>query len=131
MDPRTRQMIDALKHPGAAAVFKLLQNGPMTEDELVREVEESSQATMNRRLKELGELGLLSRAAGPRQYKERPWKVTVEAATDSLYAAALGVSEAIAAKDDESREKMSGALREGRKRRSQLRAVGDEEDESQ
>jgi DNA-binding HxlR family transcriptional regulator len=116
-------MIDALKHPGAAAVLKLLQNGPMTEDELVQEVEEASQSTMNRRLEELRDLGLLSRFAGPRQYKKRPWKVTVEAAADSLFTAALELSEAVATKEGEGREKTRELLREGRRRRSSLRPV--------
>jgi DNA-binding HxlR family transcriptional regulator len=123
MDARTQQMMDALKHPGGTIVFKLLQKGPMTEDELVQEVRETSQATMNRRLEELGQLGILSRAPGPRQYRERPWQVTVEAAADSLLSAVLELSEAVGSREREDRKEAREGLREGRKRRSSLREV--------
>jgi DNA-binding HxlR family transcriptional regulator len=125
MDKRTQQLLTALAHPGADIVFQLVSNGAMTEEELLQAVDDTSQSTMNRRLKLLGELGVLTRASGPRQYKDRPWAIAVAEAADSFLGAALELSRAVARKEEADRAIAAGELRKARKRRRALSVAKD------
>jgi DNA-binding transcriptional ArsR family regulator len=120
MDKRTRQLIDALEHPGAAILAKLVIDGPMTQEELLDVIDDASKSTMNRRLEQLGDLGLLDRAPGPRQYKNRPWSVAVPKSADSFLGSALALSRAIADLEEERRIETESQLRSARKQRGEL-----------
>jgi DNA-binding HxlR family transcriptional regulator len=94
MDRRTEILLDAMAHPGAAFVFELLARGPLMEDELLQLVEGTSQATANRRLGHLGELGILERAIGPKQTKGRRWSVVAPDSASAFLLAAMELSRA-------------------------------------
>lgn len=123
MDRRTLQLIDAMQHPGGEFVFQLVRKGALTEDELLQLVPDTSQSTGNRRLQELSKLGLLARAAGPRQYKERPWAVTVADAADAFIGSIIEMARAIGRAEEEQREIAESELRAARKRKRQLNSV--------
>ena len=121
MDNRTLQLIDALQSPGAAFLFELVKRGALTEDELLQVVPDASQATGNRRLHALGKLGLLTRAPGARQYKDRAWAVSTVEAADAFLGTAMELSRAIADMEAADRTVAEAELREARKRRRRLR----------
>jgi DNA-binding HxlR family transcriptional regulator len=125
MDKRTELFLDAMAHPGAAFVFQLASKGALTEDELLALVPDTSQATGNRRLQRLAELGVLVRAPGPKQYKDRPWALASANEADAFLAAALDLTAAVARNDEEQRRNAEIDLREGRQRRQRLRLVDD------
>lgn len=116
-----------MSHPGAALVFLLAAKGAMVEDELLKLVPDASQSTVNRRLQRLHELGLLVRAPGPKQYRDRPWSLTVPDAVDSLLTAATDLARAVDQQDEEQRKLVDAELRAGRKRRRGLETVDDQE----
>lgn len=130
MDRRTEQLFDVLEHPGAALIYTLLRDGALIEDELLQRVANTSQSTVNRRLAALEELGVLTRAPGPKQYKDRPWTVAVPDAAESLLTVAMSVTEAVADLDAEQRRMAETELREGRRRRRNLRVVAEDGSES-
>jgi DNA-binding HxlR family transcriptional regulator len=125
MDGRTRELIDALGHPGAAIVLELLVRGTLAEKEICQAIDDTSQPTVNRRLNELGRLGLLTRAPGSRQYKDRPWTLADPESTDSLLGAALELSASLADQEGKSRRAAAAALRNARKERRDLGAIPD------
>jgi hypothetical protein len=123
VDGRTLQLIDALHEPGGAFLFELLVRGPLTEAELLQAVPDTSQSSANRKLRELGGLGVLARAPGPRQYKNRPWTVAVENAADAFLGAAIELSKAIVRVEEEERSEAEAELREARRKRTMLGAA--------
>jgi DNA-binding HxlR family transcriptional regulator len=124
MDRRTELILDAMSHPGAALVFHLAAKAALVEDELVDLVSDSSQATINRRLQRLQELGVLVRAPGPKQYRDRPWALATGDAVDTFLQAATALSDAIDQEDEKRRRLAEAELREGRKRRRSFKVVG-------
>jgi DNA-binding HxlR family transcriptional regulator len=123
MDRRTEQILDAMSHPGAALVFHLAAKGAMVEDELVRLIADSSQATVNRRLQRLQELGVLVRSPGPKQYRDRPWALATPEAIDALLGASTSLARAIDQEDERRRLAVEAELRAGRKRRRGFEVV--------
>jgi DNA-binding transcriptional ArsR family regulator len=75
LDGRTRAILDALAWPGADLLYALLLTDGATEGELIV-VTGASQATANRRLARLEELGIVERPR-PRQSRtpNRRWRL--------------------------------------------------------
>lgn len=94
----------------------------MSEDQLLELVPESSQSTANRRLQRLGDLGLLIRAPGSRQSKDRPWMVVAPEPAEAFVQTAMALTQAIDQLDAKQRELAEAQLKEARESRH-LRAA--------
>lgn len=123
MDERTGRLLDALEHPGAAMLLELLAE-PATEGTLVGSVNDAAQATANRRLARLADLRLIERESGSWRAPGRRWSLTQPDETDSLLQAAIGLSEALAAREERERNAAQRKLRAGRAKRRGLREAG-------
>lgn len=89
--------------------FWLLIRGPLLEDQLLKLVD-TSQATANRRLHRLGELGVLRRTPGKRQTQGRRWEVAVEDELDAFLQSAIDLARAADTRHEAAREQVEGAL---------------------
>jgi hypothetical protein len=123
VDRQTAELLDALKHPGAAFMLRLL-DGPATEAELIAEAEKLLtfvQSTGNRRLALLQRRGLIAREAGRPKSPGRRWVATLPDQTGALLDSALARSEAVAEAEQKARAAARGRAR--RERRTHLRSV--------
>ncbi len=124
MDRQTAELLDALKHPGAAFLLRLL-DGPATEAELIAEADRLfsfDQSTGNRRLVLLQRRGLITREVGRAKAPGRLWLLTVPEETGELLTAALTLSEAVSERERKARA--AARARTRRARRGHLRDIG-------
>lgn len=127
MDRQTADLIDALKHPGAAFLLRLL-DGAAIEAELVAEAEKVhpfDQSTGNRRLATLRARGLIAREAGKPRAPGRRWAATLPKETGALLESALALSSRVAENEQRARESAADSARRAATR-GHLRAVDDE-----
>lgn len=126
MDRQTAELLDALKHPGAAFMLRLL-DGPATETDLIAEAEKLftfDQSTGNRRLALLQGRGLIVREAGKPKAPGRRWVAALPEQTGALLETALALSEAVA--EEERKARAAARARAHRARRRRLRDLGAE-----
>jgi DNA-binding HxlR family transcriptional regulator len=124
VDVRTADLLDALRHPGAAFLLELLAEDA-TEADLLGVVKRSTQATGNRRLAALEKAGVIERSAGRVKAPGRRWAVVHPQETDELLRAALALASAAADHEAATREDANRALKRQRAERQGLREVGD------
>lgn len=122
MDDRTRDLLGALRHPGATVLFELTQR-TATEAELIGAARGATQATMNRRLGALEQLGLIERAPGKAKAPGRAWVLVHPAETEALLTAALTLGASVARRDAEERERAARQLKHARAKRLGIRSV--------
>jgi DNA-binding HxlR family transcriptional regulator len=122
VDPRTAKLLGALKPPGAALLLRLLE-GSATEAELLEADPAATQATTNRRLARLEELGVIEREPGEPHAPGRRWRLTVAEEVDALLTTATSLSESLARREQALRDEGRRRLRRSRARR-RLRDVG-------
>jgi DNA-binding MarR family transcriptional regulator len=122
VDARTAQILGTLKHPGAVFLSRLLE-GPATEAELLEEATDVNQATANRRLDRLADLGVIQREPGQPKAPGRRWSLVFAEESDNLVSAAVTLSEAIARREQEERDRLRRRLRRARAHR-RFRAAG-------
>jgi hypothetical protein len=124
VDRQTAELLDALKHPGAAFMLRLL-DGPATEAELIAEAEKLwsfDQSTGNRRLALLQRRGLIGREVGKSKAPGRRWEAALPEQTGALLDASLALSEAVA--EQERKARAAASARARRAQRRHLRDVG-------
>lgn len=124
MDRQTTELLDALKHPGAAFMLRLL-DGPAAEAELIAEAEKLlsfDQSTGNRRLALLQRRGLIDREAGRPKAPGRRWVAALPEQTGALLEAALTLSDAVA--EQERKARAAARARARRAKRRHLRDLG-------
>ena len=122
MDRTTRDLLDALEHPGGAFLLDLLE-GPATEAALVIRVGDVSQSTANRRLARLEEIGLARRVVGHKHQPGRAWELIYPDGVDQLLSAALTLAGLLAEQDRVHRDAAAQRLRRARARRKGLSSV--------
>jgi DNA-binding HxlR family transcriptional regulator len=94
VDVQTTQLLDALAHPGASIVSKLLA-GPVIEAELLEAIDRTSQPTTNRRLAELERVGIARREPGKKRAPGRRWELAHPDESKELLHAAFSLADAI------------------------------------
>jgi DNA-binding HxlR family transcriptional regulator len=122
MDARTISLIDALRQPGAAFLVELL-NGSATEANLLGTVKQITQATANRRLRNLEGVGLIQRAPGNAKAPGRRWTLVHPREIDALMTAAVALSDVLAEQEQVERDEMKRKLKRSRAKRQGLRDV--------
>lgn len=126
MDARTASLLDALRPPGAAFLVMLL-DGSATEAALLSAVTRTTQATANRRLRKLEEVGLVEREQGKAKAPGRRWTLRHPAEVEELLKAAVGLSAAVAERERLEREQLKRRLKRSRAKRQGLRDVSNGE----
>lgn len=113
MDEGTTRLLDGLQHPGAAFLLQLLSDGA-TEAELLAVVRQAPQATANRRLVRLEDLGLIEREAGRPKAPGRRWVVRHHRETEALLSAAVALADAVTERDQAERKQTKRKLLQAR-----------------
>lgn len=126
MDDKTVKTVNALAHPGASILLRLV-DGDATEAALVRAVEGATQGTTHRRLVQLELLGVLERSGRGWRAPGRLWSVAHPIEVVALLEAALTLSDAIEGRDREQRDAAREVLKRSRVTQRRLRAVGSDE----
>lgn len=122
MDRQTAFLLDALRHPGAAFLARLLE-GEATEAELLAEARDVSQATANRRLATLERLGLAEREPGNWRAPGRAWRLVHTEETDELLGRAYALTDAVASAQREKRDAARKRQKRAKAARRGMRAV--------
>lgn len=113
MDERTAALLDALERPAAAVLLELSEQGA-TEAHLVATLKGTTQATTNRRLLRLEQLGVIEREPGRTKAPGRKWSIVHPEPTNALLRAALALSEATAKGEARNRKDARKRLRRTR-----------------
>jgi DNA-binding HxlR family transcriptional regulator len=125
VDGRTADLIDALRQPGAAILLELLAQSA-TEAHLLAQVDRTTQATANRRLRSLESVGLIQRERGKARAPGREWRVRHETEVAQLLRAAVALSAAVADQEARERRAVERKIRRSQARHSGLRDVSAE-----
>lgn len=124
MDARTAELIDALRHPGAALIVELLEESA-TEAYLLANVQRTTQATANRRLRKLETVGLVEREQGKSKAPGRRWQVRHGRELAAMLRAAVALATAVAEQETQERQALERRINLAQAKRQGLREVSD------